>query len=622
MSFDEGVPVGFAKRIFVLLLVGLSVMAAGCTRPNDPMLDMLEADLKKTKVDDLSRTMDFVFAEIRFEQREFKEKLESGLNRWVSYSDKKLDRFNQGSSGVAWSEDALSKPLFEENKTLAMLARNAEYSFLSTDAYYLQESAWISQIVDRVVASSHLNAFELYRLAADNYKPDEDVEEPVVEVVKKLHPQLSEDASLELTNSLKVFDWIMRNVQLLPETIVSDDELAEVALNDNQGSRAARGVGGLGYQRYPWQSLLYGRADYVERAKLFMVALRHLGIDSVMFQPRGDGAKPWAVGVAIGDNYYLFDTKMALPIPGKKVGTIATLAELRSDDELLTKLDLTTDESLEDDTAYWVKPEDIKQLDALVYVTPESISKRMLALEKSLIGEERLTLVFTGDQTINSAPQADGVEFKAWDIAFQTHYFRQAVREALEQTSDFLREKLGWHYSDEAYIDNFIVYRTTRARFFNGKFQSDPDSTSRNAIESCQRLMYDDEDVESLGSDKRLQAILGIRKEADQSAQSFLQEVRSVQNQMRLVRRDAGFFLSQCLFDNSSVNAAKNWLNVLRAEEDAERWNDGVTYLLGRSLESCKEYDESIKVLSDPKSTQALGNIVRTRLLKELISNL
>ena len=621
MSFDEGARVGLAKRFFGLLLIGFSLIAVGCTPPNDPMLDMLEADLKKTKVDDLSRTMDFIFAEIRFEQREFKDKLATGLNRWVSYSDKKLERFNSGPT--AWTEDKLSKPLFEENLTLPMLARNAEYDFLTTDAYYLQESAWVSQIVERVVASSHLNAFELYRLAAGNYKPDEDVDEPVLAVIKKLHPKLSDQEAVDLTNSFKVFDWIVRNIQLLPETELSEEEAEEAALNDRQGSRAVRGVAGLGYKRYPWQCLLYGQADYVERAKLYMVALRHLGLNSVMFQPKGEGAKPWAVGVVIGDQYYLFDTKMALPVPGKEIGTIATLADVRADDELLTKLDLTTDESLEDDTAYWVKPADVKELDALVYVTPESISKRMFALEKSLIGEERLTLVFTGDQTKLALPQSDGVEAKSWDVAIQTHYFRQAVREALEQTtSNVLQDKLTWHFVDEAYVDNFIVYRTTRARYFNGKFQSDPEATSRNAIESCQRLMYNDEDVESLGSDKRLQGILGIRKEADQSAQSFLQEVRSVQNQMRLVRRDAGFFLSQCLFDNSSVNAAKNWLNVLRAEEDAERWNDGVTYLLGRSLESCKEYDEAIEVLSDPKSTQALGNINRVRMLKELISKL
>ena len=70
--------------------------------------------------------------------------------------------------GAYWENDLLSKPLFEANESLAMLERDDEFSFLSTDAYYLQESAWVTQIVDRVAESQQLNAFELYRLAAGN----------------------------------------------------------------------------------------------------------------------------------------------------------------------------------------------------------------------------------------------------------------------------------------------------------------------------------------------------------------------------------------------------------------------------------------------------------------------
>ena len=606
------------NHVFGLVLLFAGMVTIGCTPPSDPMIDMLESDLRKTTVDDLSRTMDFIFAEIRFEQKEFKEKLSNGLNRWVSYSPEKLTE-----ERVNWNPDSMSQSLYKENETLPMLARDAEYSFLTTDAYYLQEAAWVSQIANRVSESTQLRPFELYRLAADQYSPGEDVATPVLEVVKKLHPDLDDGQATKLTNSLKLFDWVCRNIQLLPDTQLSEEQMAEAALNDNQGLPHSKGIPGLGYQRYPWQALLYGRADYVDRAKLFMTLIRHMEVDSVMLQPKTEGALPWAVGVAIGDNYYLFDTKMALPIPSKKLGAIATLAEVRENEELISGLSLSNEESLEDNTSYWVKPEDLKELDALIYVRPESGSKRMFALEQSLIGENKLPLAYSGDGVSAVLPKVEGVEPKAWAIAIQTHQFRQAVREALEaSTNNDLQDKLRWHYIEEAYIDNFIVYRTTRARFFKGKFITDPNATMMNAIESCQRLMYDDSDMDSLGSDKRLQKILGIRKEAGQNAQSFLQEVESVQNQMRLIRRDAGFFLSQCLFDNSSVNAAKNWLNGLKDKEDAQRWSDGVDYLLGRALEGCKEYDEAIEVLSDSKSSQALGNIVRTRMIKELIEKL
>lgn len=610
----------FEKRIFGLLVLTTWIISAGCTPPSDPMIDMMDADLTKTRVDDLSRTMDFIDSEIRFSQKEFKDKVSTGLNRWVTTNDERIKELD----GL-WELDSLSQPLVDSNESLAMLEYTDEFSFLSTDAYFLQEAAWITKMVNRVTApDAQLRPFEIYRLAADNYKPDEDVEAPLVEVIKKLHPDLEQAESETLANSLCVFDWVVRNIQLLPTTDLSDDEIESLKLNDEEG-RAASGVPGLGYQRYPWQVLLYGRGDYVERAKLFMLGLRHLGIDSVMFATKNeDGVSvPWAVGVAVDDDYYLFDTKLGLPIPGKQLGAIATLAQVREDHELISSLDLTTEESLEDDTDYWVKPDQLNDLDALIYVTPESVSKRMLGLESSLVGDSRLTLAFRGEDIKGRLPEADGLEVKPWTIGFQTHLFRQAVRVALEQTSDdVLTDKLSWHFMDEFYVDNFVVYRTARARFLIGKFYLDPTQRFLNAIQCFQRLWYTDEQIDNLGSDENQQRRLGIRKEADQSVQSFLDEVQSVQAQMRLIRRDAGLFLAQCLFDNGNMYAAANWLNILKNEDDAARWEDGVTYLLGRCQEKLKDYDRAIEVLSNQKLEQSHGNLIRVRMLKELITTL
>ena len=104
MNYEIGMSLMQKWSCVFLILLGFGLV--GCTPPADPMLDMLETDLKKTKVDDLSRTMDFVFSEVRFEQKEFKDKLSSGLNRWISYSDEKLAR-------VTWTADELSQPLLD-----------------------------------------------------------------------------------------------------------------------------------------------------------------------------------------------------------------------------------------------------------------------------------------------------------------------------------------------------------------------------------------------------------------------------------------------------------------------------------------------------------------------------
>ena len=91
----------FERRFFGILALALGIICVGCTPPSDPLIDMMDADLKKTRIDDLSRTMDFISSEIRFSQKEFKDKIATGLNRWVSYSDDKL-------ANVEWKMDSLS----------------------------------------------------------------------------------------------------------------------------------------------------------------------------------------------------------------------------------------------------------------------------------------------------------------------------------------------------------------------------------------------------------------------------------------------------------------------------------------------------------------------------------
>jgi hypothetical protein len=582
------------------------------------MLDLLDVDLTKTKVDDLNRTMALVDSEIRFEQKEFSNNMTTGLNRWAETRGNELD--DQG-----WQVDESTQELIADSDSLDIAEGFKDLSFFNTDGYYLQQSNWIAQIANRVTEPENQMApFELYRMAADNYKPDEDVEAPLVEVLKKLHPGMEDDAGETVADSLSLFDWVVRNIQLLPGSNLTGEEQEEARLNESE-SAAAAGIPGVGYQRYPWQSLLYGQGDYVDRAKIFMLGLRELGIDSVMFATKGGDGEfiPWSVGVVVGENYYLFDTKLGLPIPGEKLGSIATLDQVRANPDLIKSLDLTNEESLEDNTEYWAKPEQLDDLVALIYTSPESVSKRMSSLEAALPVELRTDLAFTSAEIVARLPEKEGVTETPWDVGYKTHEFRQAIRSALEKKSDdVISAKLNDYYFNEFYIDNFVVYRTARARFFKGKFGLDSEGISLNAIQSFQRLKYTQEQIDNLGSDSDQQRRLGIRKEAEQNVTDFNTEVRSVQGQMDRIRRDAGLFLAQCHFDNGSMNAAANWLENIRAEDGVDRWNDGITYLLGRSQEKLKDYDQAIEIFSNDQLQQSHGNLIRARMLKEIVSTL
>ena len=599
------------KLMLPVMLMGCFLWVVGCTSETDQMLDSIDTSVLSAKRNDLSRTMDFVFDDRQFDQKDFEQKVSLGLNRWANYSAGEA-------KSAAVDESEQVKELLEENSDLAVINRREGLVFLNTDAYFLQESFWISQIAQRVVEEDAVSLFELYRLAADNYVVDSEEENSIARIVGKLNSGLDEGAVTSLTKSIKCFDWVVRNVYLLDELVPTEDDIEQQRLNDAEDPAAA-GVRMLGQQRHPWQTLITGRGDYVDRAKVLLLMLRAVDLDAVMLFA-GDDAKPWAVGVAINDDYFLFDTKMGLPIPGEKLGSVATLKALRANKELLSGLDLTIEESLADDSKYWVRPEQTEKLMAKTYVVPESLAQRMAGLESSLVGENRLNLGAFPSKEMARLPKLEGVENSLWDIAIETHRFRKAVGEAIPKavSEDQLSDRLRWYYSDEAYIDQFHSYRTNRVRFFKGKFESLEEDRRRNAVESCQVLMYSDDDIDTLATDKTMMAIAGVAD--DKNPVTFEATIKSVQAQMKLVRRDVGLFLSQCLFDNGNPGTAANWLEGIARKDDVDRWRAGIEYLLGRSFESRKEYDLAVEQYRKEDSNQLHGNLIRTRLLNAAVA--
>jgi len=164
----------------------------------------------------------------------------------------------------------------------------------------------------------------------------------------------------------------------------------------------------------------------------------------------------------------------------------------------------------------------------------------------------------------------------------------------------------------------FTNYRTSRSRFIRGKFERPKDyrvSRRRDAIESFAMLMYEDETISGLKTNRNLQAMIGIK--ISDSAE-YQREIQSRQGQMRLVRRDAGLFMCQSHFDNGSVSTTANWVPKLLAEQDVERWEGALRYLNGRSIEARHQYDEAIEQYQT-EGPQQHGNLIRARLLKNQI---
>jgi hypothetical protein len=600
------------------LLVSLSII--GCKPAKDPFLELAEAKSKVMQVDDLSRSMELALSERRiFDQKEFEEKVVVGLNRWANKILGDDELTSAGGDVSNWKLDPAMQELVDKHKNLDLVARTTRAGYLSSDAFYLRNCNWENRLAKRVCDQSPLNLLELYRLAAqledvDANKPREFSEK----IVNTLHPELSDQDASKLTDALLMFDWVVRNTQLNDEIAFSADEVPNQKLNDiSTDNIAVNGVRGIGYQHFRWQLLYLARADFVERARLVLALCRQRGVDAAMLEVNG---RPWAVGALIGGQIYLFDPKLGLPIPGSKPGRIATLSETRERPEILDSLDLKVEESTRENTKYWVKSKDLDQVTALVMTTPEAVSRRMFILQERLIGDFQFPIYDSPSETLKKYVNLPGVTAKIWDIEFQVHQFRQALRNALAQSSfdDQLMSKVSWYYLDEAYVDGFAPYRRGRDLFVLGRFETELNSNKVNAIELFYELIYSDEVIDNLSLNRELLSRLRILQENGQSAAEFQNRLRDVQQQMRMVRRDAGLFLSQSHFDNGNPSAAANWLTRMRDRDDTGRWMPTIEYVLGRAVESRREYDEAVTLYKRSAAAQFHGDLVRARLLSEL----
>ena len=586
-----------------------------CSAPDDPLLDVIDSQLSNVRIDNLTRTMNFVSSPVRFEKTQFEERLAAALNRWGK-AESELMKPEQ------WKLDELAKQLNDQYSDLPVIAEFEGLGFLNTDSYNLQQNFWCKEIASRKSIDREMGPFEIYRVASEMGEvadmDDEDVD-PLSLALQKIHDGMSVQDSEDLSYALKMFDFVVRNIYLLPEDAAAGDDTDAMRLNDADSLPAA-GVPGLGYSRFPAQTLLFSRGDYVERAKLFMLLLNQLEIDSVMLETEINGTpKPWAVGVNIGGKLYMFDTKLGLPIPVGQSLQIATFSQLKSQPELLDELDLSVKESLKDETKYWVKGDQLKETKALVYFTPESTSYRYFELESKLIGETRMNLVVNPTKIIAGMPKIDGLTYGAWDIGFKTHQFRRAVRDAIAEAShnDRIRDKLRWYYNDEFYVNEFVRYRTARSKYFSGIYETIRNDGNLNAIELFFSMIYKDSKIQSLEYDPIFQTQL-LLTQGQQSVSDFQNVIKGVQSNMRLVRRDSGYFLSHCHFDLGNFSTATNWLTRLEEIENTQRWQSAINYLRGRSLEAQRDYDSAIDVYNKQDSEQFHGDLVRVRLLKKI----
>ena len=253
----------------------------------------------------------------------------------------------------SWQSDPLLAELSEPMRKSLPLKMLDSMQFYRPDARYLQETVWLRD------ASRQARA----------------------------------DQFNDLDVAQRLFDWTVRNIQL-----ESDDVYAT---RQNIPHR-------------PLHTLLLGLGTARERAWVFTLLARQQGLDVVLLgigEPGGPLAEPWLPALVAGDQLYLFDGRLGLPIPGPEGRSVATLAEVAADDALLRKLDLDADHP------YPAKAEDFQQVTAYVEASPWALSKRMALVESRLTGKHKLALTSPGvalAERVKKIPHVAGAKLWPW----------------------------------------------------------------------------------------------------------------------------------------------------------------------------------------------------------------
>jgi hypothetical protein len=455
---------------------------------------------------------------------------QDGLQQILKQTSDRLNQwFLQEKPKVAWEADPLLDKLDPELRNQPDLRMIETVRFLyPDDGWYLQEAVWLKNIS----AAARADQF----------------------------------ADLEVARRL--FDWTIRHIKL------------EADSSDRVRHR-------------PHEVLLYGRGTALERAWVFILLARQQGLDVVYLglEDKDGAVRPWLTALVEGENLYLFDTALGMPIPGPEPGSVATLAQVRADEKLLRKLDLDAEHP------YPVTAADLEHVVAFVEASPTALSRRMALVESKLKGEDKLKLTSPGSDLAERVGKLPGItDVRLWPLPLEV-YLAQARRTEKEKNAAAKEAVL---------FQSMPTLRMARALQFKAQYEGEKGAKSQY--------------LSSRPPDDYIQNYQLPRETAkDYPRETVAKLEASTALLMRESKQAASFWLGLIFFDQGDYTNSIDFL-VNRALNTQYKtpWADAARYNLARAYEAAGETDKAIELYSaDKSSPQSHGNQLRGRWLKE-----
>lgn len=217
----------------------------------------------------------------------------------------------------------------------------------------------------------------------------------------------------------------------------SPDMLPEASLDALEKNDAAT-------PERPWKILLYGKGTVEQRAWVFTLAARqiglpivHLAIDPAETGTNDDGPRYWCCAAVIDKELFLFDPSMGLPLESAD-GRPATLSSVLDDPAVLRQYDLPGD-------PYPVSADDLSRTSVLLEASPEFVSRRMKLLQGKLAGDQSLTLSVDVDAFAERMNALAGVQaVHPWALPYETLRQLRSLDEGQRRRLTFRFRPFAW----------------------------------------------------------------------------------------------------------------------------------------------------------------------------------
>lgn len=550
----------------------------------------------QTSLKHLHAAIDFANRMDEFEEEQANIQVAYNLNRWVDEMKLSDD----------WSPDPICRRLPREIRE-EVVGELGRPQFYLDDIKSLMQSVWCANIAKWVSREPILG--------------------PLGRRSTAHAAELEEFEVDQLTVAERLFDWTIRNVQL-ETTIPYPFDPVELttgaaATREPLLPPPKRGIPGPGYQVHPWQALLYGRADSLARARVFIQLARQQGIDVVMLAFPGlttpPRARPWLPAVLVRDQLYLFDAELGLAIPGPDGQGIATLQQIRADPSLLDELDVGTDDT------YRVAAEDMKSVIALIDASAQDLSRRMQLAEQNLTGDNRLVLTVDGtgmSERLNKCPGVDDVQ--VWPISYETTWYETAISKPayITQLQATLKADTD---AQRDFVDKYFIFAArnglVRARHLHFRRMFDNVGDEKGAKMLYLETRVPNAQLSQIDTSDKVQKQFGLTRQNGEREVDFQMRMAMTKLMVTNSKPHASYWLGLAQYDGGRPEAAVEWFlrRTLEAFPNGP-WTGGARYNLGRTYEALGEIEKAREQYYLDESPQKHGNRLRARYLSRLVS--